>query len=174
MCGIAEATLALSIASAAATAAAQDQAASAQAAANKQTYDSQMQAYNANIANANLAKQQEASATSAKIIENNAAARRDQSKALVSAGEAGVSGLSVGALLAELGGEAGRANTNAMANYEQRDRAIEMDRMNAWAGTTSNISALKSPQGADYIGAGLKIASAAYDYKNPRLRTTRI
>lgn len=164
---IAMGTLALSAASAVSTAVAQGQAASAQARANQQNYDNQMQAYNANIANANLTKQQEADATSAKIIENNAAARRDQAKATVAAGEAGVSGLSVNALLGELAGNAGEANTNAMTNYLQRDRAIEMDRMNAWAGTATNVSALKAPQGADYIGAGLKIASAYNRYKNP-------
>lgn len=163
---IAMATLAIAAASTAATVDAQNKAASAQSKANQQNYDSQMIAYNANIANANLMKTQEATSTSQKMIENNSQARRDIAKATVASGEAGVSGVSVNALLAELGGKAGQANANAEVNYLARDRAIEMDRMNAWSGTASNINSLKTPVGADYIGAGLKIADAGLSYGN--------
>lgn len=167
---IAAMTLALSVASAAATVYSQEQAASVQNKVNDQNYTNQMQAFNSNIANANLQKNQEAEGLSQKMIENNAIARRDQSKATVAAGEAGLSGLSVGGLLAELGGKAGAANSVARSNFERRDSAIEMDRMNAWAGTSTNINAMKTPMGADYIGAGLRIATAANEYYNPRGR----
>ena len=163
---IAMATLAIAAASAAASVDAQNKSASAQSKANQQNYDAQMMAYNANQANANMMKTQEATATSQKIIENNAQGRRDMAKATVAAGEAGVSGVSVDALLAELGGNAGRANANAEVNYLNRDRAIEMDRMNSWSGTASAINSLKTPVGADYIGAGLKIADAGLSYGN--------
>lgn len=169
---IAAATLALSAASTAATVYSQGQAANAQAAANQRNYDAQMVAYNANIANANLTKQQLAASTSQKMIENNAQARRDMAKATVSAGEAGVSGLSVDSLLAELGGRAGTANSNAEVNYLNQDRAIEMDKMNAWAGTSSAINSLKTPTQPDYIGAGLRIAGAYTDYRGATLPKT--
>lgn len=155
----------LSIASTAATLAQQQQAARAQARSNQQTYDSQMQAYNANLANANLMKQNEADILSAKKIENNAAATRDMSKVTVAAGESGISGLSVDALLADLGGEAGRANATAEVNYLAKDRAIEADRMNAWAGTANAVNSLKTPQGADYLGTALRIGSEYTQYK---------
>jgi opacity protein-like surface antigen len=163
---IAAATLAVSAASTAATVYAQQQAADAQAKTNQRQYDAQMVAYNANQANANLMKTQEATATSQKKIENNAIARRDMARATVSAGESGVSGVSVDALLAELGGRAGTANANAEVNYLNRDRAIEVDRMNSWAGTASAINSLKTPVQPDYIGAGLRIADSGLSYQN--------
>jgi hypothetical protein len=163
---LAAASLAVTAASTAASLYSQNEAANAQAAANQRAYDSQMTAYNANIANSNLQKTQEAQALSQKQIENNTQARRDMAKATVASGEAGVSGVSVDALLAELGGRAGNANTIAETNYLNRDRAIEADRMNAWAGTASAINSLKTPQSPDYIGAGLKIADAGISYGN--------
>jgi opacity protein-like surface antigen len=163
---LAAAALAVSAASTAASVYSQQQAANAQAKANQQAYDSQMIAYNANIANANWMKTQEATQLSQKQIDNNSQARRDMARATVSAGESGVSGLSVDSLLAELGGKAGQANANAEVNYLARDRAIEMDRMNAWAGTASAINSLKTPTEPDYIGAGLRIADAGIGYQN--------
>lgn len=165
MCDPVTATLVISAASAASSVYAQDQAAKAQSKANQQTYDSQMVAYNTNIANANRMKVQESENLAVTKLENNAKARRDEAKATVAAGEAGVSGLSVGGLLAELRGKAGEANTAAEVNYLRRDAAIEMDRQNAWAGTANAINSLKTPQAPDYIGAGLKIAQAGVDYR---------
>jgi hypothetical protein len=163
---IAAAALAMSVASTAASVYAQQQQADAQSKTNQRQYDAQMVAYNANQANANIQKTQEATATSQKMIDNNAQARRDMAKATVASGEAGVSGVSVDALLAELGGRAGQANANAEVNYLNRDRAIEMDRMNSWAGTASAINSLKTPVEPDYIGAGLKIADSGLSYQN--------
>jgi hypothetical protein len=165
MCDPVTATLVITAASAASSVYAQNQTAKAQSQANQRTYESNIQAYNTNIANANMMKTQEAENLSAQKIENNAKAQRDVSKATVVAGEGGVSGLSVGTLLAELRGSAGDANTNAEVNYLRRDRAIEMDRQNSWAGTANAINSLKTPQQPDYIGAGLRIAQAGVDYR---------
>ena len=173
------ASLALTAASTAATVYSQQQAADAQAATNQRQYDNQMAAYNANIAqsntdlaNLNRLKQQEAEDASAKKIGVNAEARRDMAKATVASGEAGVSGLSVDSLLAELGGKAGNANTNIETNYLRRDNALEMDRSNIyttktnnWAQTASAINSLKTPTQPDYIGAGLRIAGAGVQYQ---------
>jgi hypothetical protein len=164
----------LTIASTAATVYQQDQAARAQTKANQQTYDSQMLAYNYNLANANVTKQQEAENLAQKKLEINSRVQADQAKATVSAGEAGVSGLSVDALLQELGGAGGRAVSNAETNYLRRDRAIEAEKMNMWSGTASAINSLKTPQGPDYLGAALKIGTAAYDYNNPRASDVRV
>jgi hypothetical protein len=165
MCDPVTATLVITAASAASSVYAQNQTAKAQTKANQQTYDSQIQAYNTNIANANLMKSQESDNLAVTKMENNAKANRDIAKATVSAGESGVSGLSVGSLLAELSGRAGTANMTAETNYLRRDAAIEQDRQNAWAGTANAVNALKTPQQPDYIGAGLKIAQAGVDYR---------
>lgn len=173
------ASLAMAAASTAATVYSQQQAADAQAATNQRQYDNQMAAYNANIAQSNMdlanlnrLKTQEAEDASAKKIGVNAEARRDMAKATVASGESGVSGLSVDALIAELGGKAGTANTNIDTNYLRRDNALEMDRSNIyttktnnWAQTASAINSLKTPTQPDYIGAGLRIAGAGITYQ---------
>lgn len=172
MCDPATATLALTIASAASTAYAQDQNAKAVTKANQQTYDNQMTAYRMNLANANLTRVQEAENLSQKQIENNAQVRRETAKATVSAGESGVSGLSVDALLAELGGRGGQANMTAQTNFDRRNAAINADVNNMWSGTASSINQLKTPQGADYIGAGLRIAQGFNQYEQGKRGNT--
>lgn len=158
--------MALQIASAVGGLYAQQQAANAQERANTQNYNNQMTAYRYNLANANATKVQEAENLAAKKMEINADVTRKQAAATVAAGEAGVSGLSVDALLAGIAGDGGRANTNAEVNYLRADRAIEADKMNSWSNAAGVIGSMKTPQSPDYLGAGLRIADAAYKY-NP-------
>jgi hypothetical protein len=153
----------LSIASTAASVYAQDQNAKVQTKINQQNYDNQMTALRTNYANANLTKQQEAENLAGEKNKNNILAQRDMAKARVSAGESNVTGLSVDALLQELGSSSGVANTNAEINYLRRDRAIETDKSNAWAGAATQIGNLKTPQGADYLGAAVKIGTTYSD-----------
>lgn len=150
---------ALTIASSVSSVVAQQSAADQQADANRRNYENQMTAYRYNLANANATKVQESENLSQKKIENNAEVARQQATATVAAGEAGVSGNSVGALLAELGGRGGQANASAETNYLRTDRAIEADKMNMWAGTASNIGQLQTPATPDYFGAALKIGT---------------
>jgi hypothetical protein len=155
---------ALQIASTAASFIAQQEAANAQEQANRQNYQNQMVAYRYNLANANATKVQESENLAAKKIEIGAETRRKQATATVAAGEAGVSGYSVDALLAELGGRGGQANSSAELNYLRADRAIEADKMNIWAGTASSIGQMKTPQAPDFLGAALKIGTTLNDY----------
>jgi hypothetical protein len=136
---------------------------------NQQVYDNQMQAYRFNQANNNFTRIQEAENLAQQKVSNNAAARRAQSRAKVSAGESGVTGLSVDALLAELGGMAGQDNANAETNYLRRDRAIQAEGYNNYVTTASNINKLETPKSPDYFSAALKIGQSVYDYQNPRL-----
>jgi hypothetical protein len=152
---------ALAIASAVGGVYQQDQAAKAQTKSNQQTYDNQMQAYRFNQANNQFTRLQEAENLATTKVTNNAAARKAMSTARVSAGEGGVTGLSVDALMADLAARAGVDNTTAEVNYLRRDRAIEADGMNNWASTASNINKLQTPQSPDYLGAALKIGGAA-------------
>lgn len=162
--------MALQIASAVGGLAAQQSAANAQERANRQNYNNQMTAYRYNLANANATKVQEAENLSQKKMEIGSDVARKQATATVASGEAGVSGLSVDALMAGIMGDGGRANTNAEVNYLRADRAIEADKMNSWSGAASNIGQMKTPQTPDYLGAGLRIADAAYKY-NPDMFT---
>jgi hypothetical protein len=153
----------LSIASTAAQVYQQDQNAKVQSQINQQNYDNQMTALRTNYANANLTKQQEAENLAAEKNKNNILAQKDMAKAKVSAGESNITGLSVDSLLQELGSSAGTANTNAEINYLRRDRAIEADKANAWSGAATQIGNLKTPQGADYLGAAVKIGTTYSD-----------
>lgn len=155
---------ALQVATAVGGLVAQDAAARSQSRANQQNYKNQMMTYRYNLANANANKVQEAENLAAKNIEIDRAAASKQATAAVAAGEAGISGLSVDALLADIAAEGGRARTNAEVNYLRADRAIETDKMNAWASAAGTIGQMKTPQAPDFLSAGLRIADAVNTY----------
>lgn len=161
--------LALSIASTVAGVYGQQQQVKAQNAYNEQQAKNAMEAYRANLAQTNLMQSQEHAAASQKVNENNRAAEAAKAKALVSAGESGLSGLSVDALLADLSGEQARYNDSVNQNYENASMAIDNQRKNAHTNAASQINQLKTPQSPDYLGAALRIGQDVYDYKNPRV-----
>lgn len=156
---------ALTIASAASGVIGQQQAQSAQETANQRQYDNQMRAYNANVNQTNLMAEQERSAAMQKLEENNSRARSAMATGTVSAGESGVTGLSVDALLGDLSGKQNRYNTSVMTNLDRANSAIQNQRDNVYADAASAINGLKTPQAPDYFGAGLKIYSAGKDAK---------
>ena len=169
MCEVTTALLALTTASAAADVYSQQQQAKAQNAYNEQQAKNTMEAFRANLAQTNLMQSQEQAAATQKINENNRAAEAAKAKALVSAGESGISGLSVDALLADLSGEQSRYNESVNQNYENASMAIDNQRKNVQINAASQINQLKTPQSPDYFGAALRIGQAAYDYKKPRV-----
>ena len=161
--------LALSIASTVAGVYGQQQQVKAQNAYNDQQAKNTMEAYRANLAQTNLMQSQEHAAATQKVNENNRAAEAAKAKALVSAGESGISGLSVDALLADLSGEQARYNDSVNQNYENASMSIDNQRKNAQITAASQINQLKTPQSPDYLGAALRIGQDVYDYKNPRV-----
>lgn len=163
--------LALSIASTVAGVYGQQQQAKAQNAYNEQQAKNTMEAYRANIAQTNLMQSQEHAAATQKINENNRAAEAAKATALVSAGESGISGLSVDTLLADLAGGQARYNESVNQNYQNASMAIDNQRTNAQVNAASQINSLKTPQSPDYLGAALRIGQATYDYKNPRVNS---
>lgn len=146
----------------------QQQAAKAQDASNQRQAENTMTAYKANLAQTNLMQQQEAAAASQKINENNKAAAAAEARATVSAGESGISGLSVDALLGELAGKQASYNDSVMQNYENASMAIDNQRTNLQVNAASQINSLKTPQQPDYLGTALRIGQSYYDYKNPK------
>ena len=168
MCN-ATAMFALQVASTLAGVEGQRQQAKAQSAYNDQQAKNAMEAYRANLAQTNLMQSQEHAAATQKVNENNRAAEAAKAKALVSAGESGISGLSVDALLADLSGDQARYNESVNQNYENASMALDNQRTNAQVNAASQINKLETPKSPDYLGAALKIGQAAYDYKNPRV-----
>jgi hypothetical protein len=155
---------ALSIASSVAGVVAQQQAADAQEAANQRQYEAAMRARAANLNQSNLQMSQEREAAVQKLEENNLKARGAAGAARVAAGESGVSGLSVDALLADLGNNQNRYNSSVVTNYDRSMGAIENQRQNIQASAESTINSLKTPAAPDYLGTALRIGNTVYDY----------
>jgi len=147
----------LSIASSAVGMIQQQQAASEQRRANQQAYNAQMQAYRYNQANANFEKIAESQNAAEQQLVNNMAARSAKATATVAAGESGVSGMSVDALLADIDAKAGRDNVNTEVNYLRRDQAINADLYNNYAKTASAINSIPPVKRPDYLGTALRI-----------------
>lgn len=168
MCEPTTATLMyLTIASTAASVVGQAQAASAQSSANQRQYENTMRARAANLNQTNLMQQQEREAGSQQLEQNNMAARAARSTATVSAGESGISGLSVDALLSDLGNKQNRFNSSVVTNYDNSSMAITNQRENIDINAASQINSLKTPAMPDYFGAALRIGRSVYDYQNP-------
>lgn len=157
----------LTIASTAASVAGQMQAAGAQSAANQRQYENTMAARAANLNQTNLMQQQEREASMQKLEQNSLAARSAASTARVSAGESGISGLSVDALLADIGTKQNRFNSSVETNYDNVSGAIANQRENISINAASQINQLKTPAMPDYFGAALRIGNAVYQNKNP-------
>lgn len=180
MCTIPLATLAISAVSTVAETVGQQRQAEAAAAAqnayNRQQERNALIARNANLANLEVERNFAAQDVRAEVTQNTLAARRAMSTARVSAGEAGVAGLSVDALLRDLAGQAGYDNTTAYENYLRHDRDINARRENYQISYESGLNSIRQPQiqGADYLGAALRIGQSglkAYtDYQDRRER----
>lgn len=158
---IAYAAFALTAASTAGSLYAQGKQAQSQSKAQWQQYENDMTAYRANLANIEVTRNQMQADATQKVNDNNAASRAAQATARVSAGESGVSGLSVDALLRDLAGEAGYDNTNVEENYLRQNTALNAKRENIYNATASDINVMQTPQGPDYFGAGLRLGQAA-------------
>ena len=163
---IALATLALSAATTVAGVAGQQQQASATASAqndfNRQTERNQLVARNQNLANLENQRNTAREDTTEQVNLNAMALRKAQATARVSAGESGVSGLSVDALLRDLSGRAGFDNATATENYLRQDESINARRENVQNGAVSAVNSIRNPviQAPDYLGAALKIGQA--------------
>lgn len=161
----ATAALVLTIASTGASVVGQMQTAKAQKAAAKDQYNAEMQAYRDNIDASNRQVQQEAEAATEKANRAALEGRKATSSATVAAGEGGVSGLSVDALLRDLQGQS-LDNVDAIeANYLRRREGVEIDRINMRNKTVSAINSIQRPMQPDLIGAGLQIASSYVNYR---------
>jgi hypothetical protein len=163
---IAVAGLALSGVSTVTSMIAQQQQASAAASAqneyNRQQEENALIARNQNLAALEAERNSALGDTREQINQNQMALRRAQATARVSAGEAGVAGLSVDALLRDLAGQAGYDNATATENYLRRDADINARRENVQIGATNAVTSIRNPQiqSPDYLGSALRIGQA--------------
>lgn len=190
MCGpllIPLATLAITAVSTVASIRAQQSQAQAQADAqnayNRQIEANQLTARNENLGALEVERDTALDDTREQVNRNTMALRKAQATARVSAGEAGVSGLSVDALLRDLAGQAGYDNATATENYLRQSQDINLRRQNVQTSAVNAVNSVRQPQiqSPDYLGGALRIGQAglnAYsDYearkdrlKNPQTR----
>nr|WEM05537.1 internal virion protein [Ralstonia phage BOESR1] len=170
MCGpavIPLATLAITAVSSVATVIGQqsqaNRAADAQNQYNRTMEQNAIASRNANLANLEVERNTALADTREQIQANTMAARKAQATALTSAGESGVSGLSVDGLLRELGGMAGTDNATATTNYLRQDAQINIRRENTQNSYESGLNSIRQSQiqAPDYLGAALKIGQGA-------------
>lgn len=135
--------------------------AKAQSAANDEQADEIRKAELANYDQLQIRQQQETQAAGQQVQANQTEAAKARSTATVAAGEAGVSGLSVEALLADLYGQEARFRDGVTQNLENLTDSLSLEADNIQRTSTSQVNNLPTPKRPDYIGAGLRIADAA-------------
>lgn len=167
MCDPMTAMLVITAVTSAATVDAQQKQANAQEQTNQRQYENSLKAMAANVNQTNAEHMQQREASMQKLEENNMAARSAAATAQTAAGENGVSGLSVDALMADLGTKQQRYNSSVDTNYQNIESAINSQRENIGINAASQVNSLKTPAMPDYASAGLRIADAAYRYRTP-------
>jgi hypothetical protein len=142
----------------------QSQAADAQSQANEQARVNAITADNQRNAQINQKQVQERDAGTQKVFQNSIDAQKASATAQVAAGSAGISGLSVDSLLSSIGSSQGRYDTAVAENLKSSYMANDWDRVNSYNSMKSSINSLKAPTMPDYLGAALKIGTAADAY----------
>lgn len=157
MCEPTTAMMILTAASAASGVMAQQQAADSQGASNARQAAALMASRTQNANQINIEQTQLADAAGQKINANNQAMRESQATAIA---RAGPSGLSVDALLGDMGNKGATYNQSVYANLDRTNLTLNNQLENLNTQTTSGFNSLKTPAPVDYLGAGLKIAGA--------------
>jgi hypothetical protein len=137
--------------------------AKAQSAVNKQNYETTMQAYRDNHAELQYQNQQEWSSAQSQATQSALETRQVESSARVAAGESGIMGASVDALMRDIGGQGANNQSNIYANYLSENRAISGQLRNERNRTASTVSGLAPVKGPNGFAAALKIGSQAVD-----------
>lgn len=154
--------MAASAASATAGVVAQKQAADAQTAANMRQAENSRIAQAENANQVNLARGQQTDAASQKINANNLALREAQATTVA---RAGPTGLSLDALLADMGNKGATYNESVNQNLQSTNMALDNQLVNVNRTAANEVNSLKAPTSPDYLGAALRIGGAYQTYK---------
>lgn len=144
----------------------QSQAASAQAAANQATAESARQSAVIQHRTIRERTRQEREAAAQGLENANRSQRAAQGRAFVAAGEGGVTGNSVNALIGDIAMSFGRDRTAIRRNLASTERQLELGAEGINARTESTINSLPRPQEPDPFGAGLQIIGGGINAYN--------
>lgn len=116
---------------------------------------------------------QEQEAAAAEKIDNTREARAAKATASAAAGEAGVTGLSVDALLREFDGRAAEANDRIDQNTEWSMTQLNNEMKGIRANTEDRINSVQRAAKPSFWDAGLRIAGAGLDWRNTAAESQR-
>ena len=146
----------LGIASMGAQVMGQQQMAKAQAKAQKNASAAERQRYLQEVSSMRVQQRQEQVAAAQKINESARKAREARATARVSAGEAGVAGLSVDALINDLTKQEAEYSFATQQQLQMNDAGRKMQLENAGLGFTNNMLRINKPiEQPDYLGAAI-------------------
>ena len=149
----------LSAVSAVAGLAGQASAANSMAASNAAQGRNLMLSRAQNANQVNLERVQAGDAAGQKINANNMALREAQASTVA---RAGPSGLSVDALLGDMGRKGASYNDSVNANLERTNLAMDNQLTNLNTQTSSGFNQMKTPAAPDYLGTALRIGGDYY------------
>ena len=130
--------------------------AAAQAQAQANASKAERQRYLQEVSSMRIQQGQEEVAAAQKINESARKAREARATARVSAGEAGVAGLSVDALINDLTREEAEYSFASQQQLQMNDVGRTMQLQNAGLGFTNNMLRINKPiEQPDYLGAAL-------------------
>lgn len=153
---------ALTIASTAATAFGQVQQHSAAKAASKANAKSALNSARIGYEQTSLRRQQENEKASQASFNTAIDAAKARGTVETSAGEAGVSGVSVNSLLADAYGRQGRYNANLQTDYSNVSSQLDLEARGIQAQAESRIASMPAPSFADLaIGIGGTVVGGA-------------
>lgn len=159
---MAGAGMALSAASSAAGLLGQQNAASYQAKMNQQQAQNLMLSRAQNANQIGLERQQATDQAGQKINQNNIMQRQAQSTAIAAAGPGG---MSVDALIADMGRKGATYNQSVTENLDRTNLALDNQLQNVNTQTTNGFNQMKTPATPDYLGTALKIGNDYQKYK---------
>lgn len=149
---------------------AQRQQAKAQEDYNRRQYDAAVLNRNENLAYNNAQAEQERQNANQRLDQIEQQRQAQTATARVASGEAGVSGLSVEALLSDISGSAGDASTATITNYLRGQQGLDLQRTNINNAARSTVNNLQAVNRPDFLGTALKIGVAADSYMNPKVK----
>ncbi|WP_448189666.1 virion core protein, T7 gp14 family [Azospirillum sp. sgz301742] len=104
-----------------------------------------------------LQKQQELANASQKIGATSLDAAKARARARVAAGEAGVSGISVDALMADFSRQEGTYNSTVEENYARKSAQLDLNMQGLQKGAQGQINQIPEPKAPDFTGAALRL-----------------
>ena len=156
MCEPTTIALALGAAQAGTTVIGQQQQAKTQAEAQRRASAAERQRYLHEVSSMRMQQQQEQVAAAKQIQESIRKTREAKSTAFVAAGERGVSGISVSAVLREMDNQLARDKFNTAQQLQMNDVNRQLQLRDAGLGFTNNMLRINKPiEQPNYLGAAL-------------------